>query len=315
VKARHFTIAYGEPAAVDEVTNRNVIAVHWAAQQLGWTLDYFNAQGSVTALSQWLLTEVDKHVNGIIIGSTGANLVRPALLAAKQAGIPVIAIGGGVPQSSLYAANATENEPLMSKQLTQYMVKSLGGSGDIAAINISELSSGVERQQARDAVLKGTKIKVVTQADGDLSNPIKGTQNLAADMLTRYPHIKAFWLVYDYMLVPTVTALKEAGLEGKVKLYSWFAGPANAALLHNHSGVEALVEDDLDHTGLVAMDDLAGHLVSHKPIDPNPLQQNPLKYEVVTLKNAPPLGHLVWPIANDEATFAAKWAKGKFGTS
>ncbi|MGB9182715.1 MAG: sugar ABC transporter substrate-binding protein [Solirubrobacteraceae bacterium] len=314
VSSGHFTIAYGEPAAVDEVTNRNVQAMQWAAKQLGWTLKYTNAQGNISLLNQTLTNEVNQGISGIVVGSTDANLIRPALLAAKQANIPAIVIGGGVPSSPLYAATITEDEALMSKLLTQYMVKDLGGSGDIAAINISQLSSGIQRSQARDAVLKGTGVKIVAQADGDLANPIKGTQQIAADIIAKHPNIKAIWLVYDYMIGPTVTALKQAHLNGKVKLYSWFAGPQNVSLLRdNTTGVRALVEDNFDHTALVAMDTLAGKLAAHKAINPNPLVAEPMHYEVVTTKNAPPPGTLLFPIAKNEAPFAAKWAQGQFG--
>jgi ribose transport system substrate-binding protein len=296
------------------VTNRNVSAMKWAAQKLGWDLKFTNAQGDISKLTQALTNYANQGVNAIVVGSTDAKVVRPALLAAQRNNIPALVIGGGVPKDPLYAANVTEDEKQMSKLITQYMVKDLGGKGDIAAINISQLSSGVDRKAARDEVLKGTGIKVVAQADGDLADPIKGTQKIASDIIAKNPNIKGFWLVYDYMIGPTVTALKQAGLAGKVKLYSWFAGPDNVRLLRDpKTGVRALIENNFDHTALTAMDDIAGHLAAKKPLAPDPLAAEPMQYKVVTASDAPPPGQLLFPFDTNRKPFADKWAQGQFG--
>jgi ABC-type sugar transport system substrate-binding protein len=314
VKIPKKTICYVEPAAVDEVTNRNVSQMKASVKRLGWTLKFTNALGDFSVVNKAIQSCVNSKVDAIITGSTDAALVRAPLTAAKKAGIPAIVIGGGVAKDPLYVAQYTENEKLMSTLLTKFMVKDLGGSGDIAAINISQLTSGSDRKVARDAVLKGTGIKVVAQQDGDLADPIKGTQTIAANMITANPDLKAFWLVYDYMSGPTVTALQNAGLNGKVKIYTWFAGPDNVARLRDSStGLRALVEDSFDKTALVALDQLANHFVNKKPIDPKALVKNPLKYAVVTTANAPAPGKLMFPLPQNAKPFWAKWAKGKFG--
>lgn len=308
------SIGYVEPAAVDEVTNRDVQQMEASAKALGWELKYTNAQGNIPKAVAALEGDINAGVNAIVVGSTNASLFRQPLLRAKEKGIPAIVIGGGVEQSSLYAAEYTENEPLTSKLLTEEMVKGLGGKGEVGAIEITELSSGVERAQAREEVLKGTGVKVAVKQDGSLENPIQGTKQITSAMLTAHPNLSALWLVYDYMMPPAIEAMEQLGNK-HTKIYTWFAGPENVKLLREKPNVEALIEDNLDHTALIAMDQLAAHFKNGTPINPHAIEECPLHYVVVTKTNgkAPAPGKLIWPVQQDREPFIAKWKEGKFG--
>lgn len=306
------TIAYGEIAAVDEITNRNVTQMKAAAKALGWDLKYTNAQGDAAKLIRALQANVNQGVDAVVIGSTDAAVVRPVLTAAKQRGIPTIVIGGAVAPDDLYTAHYTENEAKMSTLLTQQLVKDLNGKGEIGAMEISQLSSGPLRQNARDKVLQGTDIKVVAAQNGDLADPVQGSKKIASAIISKYPDLDALWLVYDYMMPPTLEVLQQKG-DTTTGIYTWFAGPENVRLMREHHQVKALVENNFDHTALIAMDQLAAHFKNNTPLDPDAVQKCPLKYKVITRKNAPAPNTLVFPIEQNRAPFVANWRAGKFG--
>lgn len=311
-KVEKKTITYVEPAAVDEVTNRNVTQMKEAGAALGWDVKFSNLQGDFTKVGPAIEAGVNSGTDAVVIGSTDAKLVRKALTAAKQADIPAIVIGGGVTEDPLYVAQYTEDEPEMGKLITEQMVKDLGGKGDVAAIEISQLSSGTLRQEARDEVMRNTDVKLVDKADGDLADPIQGTKKIASAMIAKNPDLAAMWLVYDYMMAPTTEVLKAAGND-KTLVYSWFAGPDNVRLLKSNPNVKGLVENNFDHTALIALDQLANHFANDADIDPEALAKCPLKYEVIEKDNAPPAGELTWPIPENRAPFVENWDAGKYG--
>lgn len=306
------TIAYVEPAAVDEVTNRNVSQMKEAAKLLGWELKFTNAQGDQSKVTTAVENAVNEGVDAIVVGSEDAKLIRQPLLNAEKAEIPAIVIGGEVEEDPLYVAEYTENEPLMSKLLTEKMVENLGGKGTVGAMEIGQLTSGITRAEAREEVLEGTEVEVVDKQEGNLEDPIQGTKKIASSMLSGNPNLSALWLVYDYMMVPTTEVLKSMG-NSTTQIYTWFAGPENVELLRKNPQVKALIENDFDHTGLIAMDQLAAHFADGAEINPEALEECPLKYEVIEKENAPPPGELKWPLPENLKPFAENWEKGEYG--
>lgn len=306
------TIAYIEPAAVDEVTNRNVSQMEESAKALGWELKFTNAQGDQSKVTTAVENAVNEGVDAIVVGSEDAKLIRQPLLNAENAGIPAIVIGGEVEEDPLYVAEYTENEPVMSKLLTEKMVENLNGKGTVGAMEIGQLTSGITRAEAREEVLEGTEVEVVDKQEGNLEDPIQGTKKIASSMLSGNPNLSAMWLVYDYMMVPTTEVLKSMG-NTTTQIYTWFAGPENVELLRSNPQVKALIENNFDHTGLIAMDQLAGHFANGTEINPNALEECPLKYETIEKENAPPAGELKWPLPENAKAFHENWEKGEYG--
>lgn len=306
------TIAYIEPAAVDEVTNRNVDQLKAAADALGWTVNFTNAQGDFAKVTAAAEAAVNSGVDAIILGSTDAKLVRQPLLKAQEQEIPALVIGGGVEQDPLYVAQYTEDEKLMSTLLTEKMVEDMGGKGTVAAMEITQLSSGIERAEARDEVMEGSGVELVDSGEGDLADPIQGTKKIASSLISANPNLDSMWLVYDYMMPPSLEVLESAGNK-TTEIYTWFAGPENVEKLRTNPQVRALIEDNFDHTSLIAMDQLAAYMAEEAEINPNALEECPLKYEVIEKENAPPPGELTWSLEENRAPFIANWEEGKFG--
>jgi ABC-type sugar transport system substrate-binding protein len=306
------TIVYGEVAAVDEITNRNVTQMKTVAKAFGWDLKYLNAQGDVAKLIQFMTNGVNQGADALVVGSTDAAAIKPALTAAQRKKIPAIVIGGGVSPSPLYAAQYTEDETAMSKTLAEQMVKDLGGKGSVATMDISQLSSGAARHKALADTLSPTGIKIVASKAGDLADPVQGSKKIASALLASQPKLSALWAVYDYMLPPAAEVLKSSGRKN-VKLYTFFGGPENVRIMRENPDVGGLSEDNFDHTALITMDQLARFFKDGTPLDPEAASKCPLKYQVITPNNEPPEGQLLWPVDKNRAPFVANWKAGKFG--
>jgi ABC-type sugar transport system substrate-binding protein len=305
-------IAYGEPAAVDEVTSRDVRQVQAAAKELGWEVKLTDGQGDIAKMQAGVQAAINAGADAVIIGSTDASVVRPTLQAAKAKGIPTVLIGGGVPVDPLYTVQYPENEKYMAKLLADKMVKDFNGSGTVIALDIKQLDSGIQRQNGRTEVFKGTNMKVVDDKYGDLADPIEGTKKLVSSMLATHPKPDAMWAVYDHMMAPSLEVMKQVGNK-TTAVYTWFAGPAKVAQMRQNPQIKAYIEGNLDHTAAIAMDQLAAHFKNNTPLNPNAIKSCPLHYKIVTRADAPAAGQLVWPLDKDLAPFIANWKKGQFG--
>jgi ABC-type sugar transport system substrate-binding protein len=305
-------IAYGEPAAVDEVTSRDVRQVKAAAKALGWEVKFTDGQGDIAKMQAGVQSAINAGADAVIIGSSDASVVRPTLLAAKQKGIPTVLIGGGLPKYAIYTVQYAENEKYMAKLLAEKMIKDFNGKAQVIAVDIKQLDSGIQRLNGRTEAFKGTQMKVVADTYGDLADPVEGTKKLVASMLAKYPKPDAMWAVYDHMMAPALEVFKQQGNK-TTAVYTWFAGPDKVAQMRQNPQIKAYIEGNLDHTAAIAMDQLAAHFKNNTPLDPDAISKCPLHYKIITRDNAPPAGELVWPLEKNLAPFLENWKKGEFG--
>jgi ABC-type sugar transport system substrate-binding protein len=295
-----------------EIAARESQAVKMATDALGWELQYIEGGGDIPGMIQGITGAINGGVDAVLIAATDAPLVAPVFELAERRDVPVIAVGGEIEPSDQYDAIYTESEGEMSRMLTEQMIEDIGGQGTVAVLDNSQISAGVFRQQAREEALEGTDIETVDRQDSDLADLIGGSKRAVASMLTRNPDVDALWLVYDAMMPPALEALNARNNKTS-KVYSWFANPSNLEVMRRNENVQALVDSNIDHTDLIALDQLARFFADGTPMDPAALEKCGLRYEVVTRDNMPPAGEINMPVADNVEPFVANWDKGVYG--
>jgi ribose transport system substrate-binding protein len=295
-----------------EIALRESTAVKQATDALGWDLTYIEGGGDIPGMIQGINGAINGGADAVLIASTDAPLVQQSIDLAKRKDVPVLGVGGGAPPSEEYDAQYQEDEVRMAEELTQQMIDDLGGSGTVAVLDNTQISAGKYRQEGREATLEGTDIETVGRQDTDLADLIGGARKGVAAMLTRNPDVDALWLVYDAMMPPGLEALN-ARNNTTTKVYSWFANPSNLEVMRKNENVQALVDSNLDHTDLIALDQLARFFKDGTPLDPDALKNCDVKYEVVTRDNMPPEGEINFPVEENVQPFIDNWNAGKFG--
>jgi ribose transport system substrate-binding protein len=307
------SIAYAQIVGdSSEIAARESEAVKMATDALGWDLQYIEGQGDVPTWIQGMSGAINGGVDALLVAATDAPLIAPVLELAERKNVPVLAVGGGTEASDQFAAQYQENEREMSVLLTEQMIEDLGGKGTVAAIDNEQISAGVFRKEGREETLDGTDIETVDTQGSDLADLVGGAKKGTNAIVTRNPDLGALWLVYDAMMPPSLEALNQRGND-TTKVYSWFANPSNLEVMRKNPNVGALVDGNIDHTDLIAIDQLARFFNDGTELDPDALVDCPMRYEVVTQDNIPPAGEINFPVKDNVQPFIDNWDEGKYG--
>lgn len=306
------TIAYGELVGdASESAKRQAEALKEATDALGWELRYIQGEGDIPALTQGLVGAINAGADAMIVTSAAGSEVQPAMDAAARKGIPVIAAGGQSDPAG-FTVSYQESEEKMGEILTEQMVEDMGGKGTLGVLDNTQILPGQLREEAREKVLGPTEIETVSRSDSDLADLIGGSKTAVNAMLAKDPDLESLWLVYDAMMPPALEALGSRG-NSETGVYSYFANPANLETMRKNANVKALAENNLEHTDLIAIDQLTAHFSEDVDLDPQALEKCPLEYTVVTQDNMPPKGSAVYPIPPQVQAFVKNWEAGKFG--
>lgn len=283
-----------------------------AADHLGWTVKVTDLNVDVTKAEAGIEAFVNEHVDLIIDDSVEAALIRPGLLAAKQANIPVIGVGGSYADPSAFDGVYTEQEPPLATQLAQATIKDLQTSGGkkVGIVTSSSIASLKTRGDVAAGLFTAAGLNVVSTLDVAFSpSIIQDIQSKTAAMITANPDLSAIYSTFNLAAAPITTDVKQANLANQISVYSFYADPVDLPILEAPgSSLKAVVDGNLEVTSLYAADQILRHFVDGKPFGPQ-LPLSTFKYTIVTAQNAPPVtSNGVTPLAQLEAPYFQRWA-------
>ncbi len=181
-----------------------------AATQAGLQALIQYANQDVPTQSNQIDTFIHQKVKFIVIDAVDSQGIGPAVLRAKQAHIPVIAIDVAAAEAD---ATITSDNVLAGRQACQQLVQQLGGKGRIAIVDGQPVSAISDRMHGCQAVLAANPgIKVVANQRGDDTRD-KGL-TVATDILTAHPDVQGFFGVND----PTAAGIELAAKQKGVKV-------------------------------------------------------------------------------------------------
>ena len=154
------------------------------------------------------LATVTKINTLVVFPFESASLTKPvAQLKAK--GIYVTVVDRGLTDTSAQDAYVAGDNTAFGKIPAEYLVKALGGKGDIVALRGIATTLDNERMDAFNSVLKNSpdiKLLDAKYANWNRDDAFKVTQ----DYLTRFKHLDAIWAADDDMAVGVLKALDQA---------------------------------------------------------------------------------------------------------
>jgi ribose transport system substrate-binding protein len=227
-----------------EFFNAHKYGWKWAGQTLGVKATYVgpattDAPGQVAAFDQ----AIAMKPAGICVFAWDPS-VGPDIDKAEAAGIPVVTILGDLPNTKRIAYVGSD-EHLLGYVGGTHLAQAINGQGKVAILTLPGTEMFDEREAGfRDAFKNYPGIQVVQR--GDTKADTATAISVAKDILTRYPDLAAFVGTDSTAGIGAATAVKEAGLSGKVK---------TVAMDRNSDVLQAIKNGDL--TGTVAQDDAA----------------------------------------------------------
>ncbi len=216
----------------------------WAGKTLGVQAEYvgpaeIDANAEAVALDQ----AIARKPAGIAVFAWDP-VLTPGINKAIDAGIPVVTICGDAPDSKRIAFIGSSQEQLGFIGGT-HVADALGGKGKVAILSLPGTQMFDEREQGfRDAFKKYPDIEVVQV--GDTKADIAVAVSTAKAILQAHPDLAAFVGTDSTAGMGAATAVKEAGLVGKV---------LTVAMDRNSDVLQAIKDGTL--TGSVAQDDAA----------------------------------------------------------
>lgn len=197
--------------------------VREAAQARGAEVLELNIDGDQAREAQAIDTYISRGVDAIVIAPLSATNSAGSLKRARDAGITVVALNGGLQDKSIANATfSTANYDLgaSSGNAAAAFIKSeLDGEAQIGIMAFSSLlpeQSGQRTGGFKDAVTKGNSVTIVTEQDAWM--PEKAVQ-VATDMLTANPQINLLYAANEGGTVGAMQAVRNAGKAGKVYVF------------------------------------------------------------------------------------------------
>ena len=185
------------------------------AAEVGAKVVFVTANEVVAQQVSGLQDLVAQKVDGILVSPIDAVAVRSGYETAAKAGIPVISVArhADTPHQSAFV---TMDEKKVGADIANWLLKAIGGKGEIAMIT-GPAGSATFRNTAAgfDSVLEQyPDVKVVMRKDAPLTR--EAGLKLAEDALIAYPNLKGIYAANDELALGAVQAVASVGKKGQV---------------------------------------------------------------------------------------------------
>ena len=195
-----------------------------AAKAAGVDLVVFNANNVPSAQNDAIETYITQKVDGIILIAIDVNGVKPAITAAKNAGIPVIAIDAQIPEGdnvSFVGVDNTKAGGEIGKFFADYVKNEMGGTAKVGVIGA--LNSFIQNQRLdgfKAAVEEsGQKIEFLNTVDGQNVQDV--ALSAAENLMTANPDMTALYATGEPALLGAVSAVTSQGRGDSIKVFGW----------------------------------------------------------------------------------------------
>ncbi|RUV70423.1 MAG: sugar ABC transporter substrate-binding protein [Mesorhizobium sp.] len=195
-----------------------------AADAAGAKLVIFNANNVPSAQNDAIENYITQKVDGIILVAIDVNGVKPAITAAKAAGIPVIAIDAQIPDGDNVAFIGVDNAKAgedIGKFYADHVKSEMGGTAKIGIVGA--LNSFIQNQRLdgfKKAVTdSGLAITFLDTVNGQ--NVQETAMSASENLMTANPDMTTLYATGEPALLGAVSAVTSQGRTGDVKVFGW----------------------------------------------------------------------------------------------
>lgn len=204
----------------DQFFRLNESGMRDAAKNLGVTLKVQNAAGALDKEASILDTFLALKVDAVLVSPLGSKASIPALERAHERGVHVVTYNNGIdagfPESNIQSDQVSLGAE-SGKAARAYIESKLGGRARVALIGYaSQLpEQGGARQRGFRTAIEGMP-GVTIVAEQDAWNAPEAA-NTVGSILSKHPDL--VWAANEGGTVGAVTAVRSAGLAGKVAVF------------------------------------------------------------------------------------------------
>lgn len=189
-----------------------------------------------------LAAAVAADVDGILMPVHVPEVQNPGLIAAKEAGIPVVTIDADSEDSQRLAFAGTDPYEAGYKA-GEAMVEGTGGTAKIAVLTSSVGAGGkldLELQGFEDAIADyDMEIVTIEETTGDL---LKATEKTQALVLA-YPEVNGIYCLTTYDIQGAAKVIQENGLEDSITIVGYDDGEETLNYIRSGAAYATIVQD------------------------------------------------------------------------
>lgn len=161
-----------------------------------------------------------KQVDVIIIDPIDSEGIKPALVSAERAGIPVIIIDSPVADKDLVVSEIASDNTDAGIQSARTLCEAIGGEGEIAIVNWSPLQAVRDRTDGLKKVIEEEYPDVEIVADQDAYGKVEEAQKITETFLQAHPNLKGIFAINDPTAQGVAAGLEGANKTGDIKVVS-----------------------------------------------------------------------------------------------
>ena len=153
------------------------------------------------------LTATQK-IDALVVLPYNSDQLTEPVRRVKQKGVLITVVDRGLKDPSIQDVYVAGNNPEMGRVSGQYMVKALGGKGDIVVLRGIPTVIDTQRVDAFKQAIAGSQIKILDMqfANWNRDDGFKVMQ----DFLSKYNHIDAVWAQDDDTAIGVLRAISQA---------------------------------------------------------------------------------------------------------
>ncbi len=193
-----------------------------AADKAGAKLVIFNANNVAAAQNSAIEDYIAQKVDGIVLVAIDVNGVKPAVTAAKNAGIPVVAIDARIPDGDNAAFIGVDNKGAgeqIGKYFADYAKTKMGGSAKVGIVGALNSFIQNQRLDGFKAAAGASGVKFLDTVDGQNIQDVALTA--AENLMTANPDMNALYATGEPALVGAISAVTSQQRTDKVKVFGW----------------------------------------------------------------------------------------------
>jgi ribose transport system substrate-binding protein len=228
-----------------------------AADAAGVNLVIFNANNDPAAQNNAIETYIQQKVAGLVVVAIDTNGIMPAVNAAAEAGIPVVAVDAVLPEGPQKAQVGVDNEGAgkdMGEFFLKYVADSMGGSAKLGIVGaLNSTIQNIRQKGFEDVVKTNASVTSVGVVDG--RNVQDSALAAAENLITANPDLTAIYATGEPALLGAVAAVESQGKQAQVKVFGWDL-TAQAIKGIDEGFVAGVVQQDPAGMGAAAVDAL-----------------------------------------------------------
>jgi ribose transport system substrate-binding protein len=188
------------------------------AEELGAELRIFNANNDPVEQNNAIESYVQDGVDALIVLAIDTEGIVPAIEAADEAGVPVVAVDAIVDSPAVSSQVGTDNEGA-GRQIGEFLLDVTGGEGEVGIVGaLNSTIQNIRQRGFEDAVTEGG-MTITNVVDG--RNVQEDALTAAENLITGNPDMAYTYATGEPALIGLVSAVESQGAEDRVQAVGW----------------------------------------------------------------------------------------------